>query len=114
MYLQGKARPAKLPKGEALAHYLETAAVAVRLAYCECPSYDRLVPALLEHGTDNLLQHVHFVPGTPVKAMLARPTKGVSEVLDKFADCEFTCEYKYDGERAQVCATALRMLLAID
>lgn len=23
-------------------------------------------------------------------------------MLDKFQDCEFTCEYKYDGERAQL------------
>lgn len=27
---------------------------------------------------------------------------GVSEVLDKFSNQPFTCEYKYDGERAQV------------
>jgi DNA ligase 1 len=92
---------ASLPKGDALANHLAAATVAVRNAYCECPSYDRLVPALLAHGTADLLSHVHFVAGTPVKAMLARPTNGVSEVLDKFADCEFTCEYKYDGERAQ-------------
>jgi DNA ligase-1 len=26
-------------------------------------------------------------------------------VLDKFANQEFTCEYKYDGERAQVHVT---------
>jgi len=49
-----------------------------------------------------LKQHVAFVVGVPVKPMLAKPTTGVSEVLDKFQDIEFTCEYKYDGERAQV------------
>jgi DNA ligase 1 len=100
--MQGKGEADKLPKGEALANHLEAATLSVRNAYCECPSYDLLVPALLQHGTRDLLSHVHFVAGTPVKAMLARPTNGVSEVLDKFADCEFTCEYKYDGERAQV------------
>ena len=52
--------------------------------------------------SQELNKHVHFVPGVPVKPMLAKPTLGISEVLDKFQDTEFTCEYKYDGERAQV------------
>lgn len=60
------------------------------------------MPALLVHGTDALSQHVHFLPGVPVRPMLAKPTTGVGEVLEKFSDCEFTVEYKYDGERAQV------------
>ena len=28
--------------------------------------------------------------------------EGITEVLDRFDKVDFTCEYKYDGERAQV------------
>ena len=82
------------------------------------PNYDLIIPTLLEVGIDGLeekckltpgrtVAHVrrsstNSSPGVPLKPMLAKPTKAIGEVLDRFEGKNFTCEYKYDGERAQV------------
>ena len=68
----------------------------------ELPSYDQIIPPLLEHGVMNLNEHCKLTPGVPLKPMLAKPTKAIGEVLDRFEGKRFTCEFKYDGERAQV------------
>jgi DNA ligase 1 len=74
----------------------------VKGVFSELPSYDIVVPALLEGGWKNLREKCKLTPGVPLKPMLAKPTKSISEVLDRFENREFTCEYKYDGERAQI------------
>lgn len=70
--------------------------------YSELPSYETIIPIMLEHGIFNLKDHCKLRPGVPLKPMLAKPTKAITEVLDRFENQKFTCEYKYDGERAQI------------
>ena len=74
---------AKLPKGEALQELLAAAEATVKQAFCELPNLDLIVPALLEHGLASLHEHAKLNAGIPVKPMLAKPTKGLSEVLDR-------------------------------
>lgn len=78
------------------------AAKIVKQVYSVLPVYDKIVPALLTDGVWNLPKSCTFTLGVPVGPMLAKPTKGVSEILSKFQNTVYTCEYKYDGERAQV------------
>lgn len=87
---------------EELAAKLEEGTNVVKAVFSELPSYNVLIPALLEHGVEGLRGRVKLTPGIPLKPMLAKPTKEIGEVLDRFESRTFTCEYKYDGERAQV------------
>ncbi|XP_024637551.2 DNA ligase 1 isoform X2 [Medicago truncatula] len=81
---------------------LEEAAKIVKKVYSVLPDYDKIVSALLKDGVWELPKKCDFTPGVPVGPMLSKATKSVSEILNKFQGVEFTCEYKYDGERAQI------------
>ncbi|KEY77269.1 DNA ligase Cdc9 [Aspergillus fumigatus] len=84
--------PEKMAQGEAV----------LKTVYSELPAYEVIIPAMLEHGLFNLPKVCKLQPGIPIKPMLAKPTKSITEVLNRFEGKNFTCEYKYDGERAQI------------
>jgi DNA ligase 1 len=55
-------------------------------AICEFPNYAEIIDTILQIGDDTskLKDKCHIRVGIPVKPMLAKPTKGVREVLDRF------------------------------
>lgn len=81
---------------------VEENALIIKTVFCRCPDYNQIIPILIEDGIDVLLDRVQMNPGVPLKPMLAQPTSGISEILTRFDGIEFTCEFKYDGERAQI------------
>ncbi|MED6164083.1 hypothetical protein PIB30_086295 [Stylosanthes scabra] len=81
---------------------VEEAVKIVKQAYSVVPVYDKIISVLLTHGVWKLPSTCNFTPGIPVGPMLSKATKGFSEILSTVKDVEFTCEYKYDGQRAQI------------
>lgn len=98
LYEMQKSNNKKLPSPEKLSQAEEI----VREAFSTVPNYELIIVNAYKYGIFNLLEHSQLTPGVPLKPMLAKPTKSISEVLDRFQGEEFTCEYKYDGERAQI------------
>ncbi|KAH7313347.1 DNA ligase [Stachybotrys elegans] len=81
---------------------LEKGEAMLKTVYSNLPSYEVIIPSMLQSGIMQLSENCKLRPGVPLKPMLAKPTKAITEVLDRFEGQKFTCEYKYDGERAQI------------
>ncbi|CCC82500.1 ATP-dependent DNA ligase [Thermoproteus tenax] len=69
-------------------------------AYNIHPDLGYLAKVVLERGQAGLAQ-VRVTPGVPVMPMLAQRLSTSHEVLTKLGGAAI-CEYKYDGERAQI------------
>lgn len=89
-------------EGEKFKAKLDHAVEEVKAAYNRLPNYEILTKVLLEKGIDGLEEGCQSMISVPLKPMLAQPSKGIEEVLKKFGEHKFTCEFKYDGERAQI------------
>ncbi|KAL5334019.1 ATP-dependent DNA ligase [Aspergillus crustosus] len=90
-------------KKEELTEIYHNAEELVKASYARHPSYNDLVPCLLKTGvSDELLLRCGLQLHIPLMPMLGSITRDLSEMLTKLQSRDFTCEYKYDGQRAQV------------
>ncbi|KAL2329535.1 hypothetical protein Fmac_017116 [Flemingia macrophylla] len=81
---------------------LQALSMEVVEAYNILPNLDLIVPSLMNKGIDFSVSNLSMVPGIPIKPMLAKVTNGIPQALKLFENKAFTCEYKYDGQRAQI------------
>ncbi|KAI4132453.1 MAG: hypothetical protein LQ338_000673 [Usnochroma carphineum] len=99
---KGQGELAKLKK-EALAEVYARGEELVKACFARRPNYNDLVPCLLEVGiSDELLVRCGLALHVPLRPMLGSITRDLGEMLTKLQGREFSCEYKYDGQRAQV------------
>jgi DNA ligase-1 len=92
----------KLSKQE-LAEVYSHGEELVKASFARRPNYNDLVPTLLEIGIDNeLLLRCGLAMHIPLRPMLGGITRDLGEMLTKLNGRDFSCEFKYDGQRAQV------------
>jgi DNA ligase-1 len=90
-------------KKEELAEIYSRNEEIVKACFARRPNYNDLIPALLELGVcDELLLRCGLALHIPLRPMLGSITRDMGEMLTKLQGRDFACEYKYDGQRAQV------------
>ncbi|KAK1753178.1 DNA ligase [Echria macrotheca] len=90
-------------KKEELAEIWARGEEIVKASFARHPDYNDLVPVLLEIGvSEELLVRCGLTLHIPLRPMLGSITRDLSEMLTKLQGRDFACEYKYDGQRAQI------------
>ncbi|KAM7198749.1 hypothetical protein V8F20_006064 [Naviculisporaceae sp. PSN 640] len=100
--IRDAAELAKLKK-EDLADIWSKSEEIVKASHARHPDYNDLIPVMLETGvSEELLIRCGLTLHIPLRPMLGSITRDLSEMLTKLHGREFACEYKYDGQRAQI------------
>ena len=93
---------AKLKKDE-LAEVWAKPEEIVKACFARRPNYNDLIPVLLDVGvSEELLIRCGLTLHIPLRPMLGSITRDLSEMLTKLQGRDFACEFKYDGQRAQI------------
>ncbi|RPA82251.1 putative DNA ligase I [Ascobolus immersus RN42] len=74
----------------------------LKQCFARRPNYNDIVPALIDGGVEELNVRCPSKVHIPLKPMLGSITRDLSEMLIKLQGRDFACEYKYDGQRAQI------------
>ncbi|CAI6338858.1 unnamed protein product [Periconia digitata] len=92
----------KMKKEDLVAIYSRNEEI-VKASFARRPNYNDLIPTLLEIGIcDELLIRCGLSLHVPLRPMLGSITRDMGEMLTKLQGRDFSCEFKYDGQRAQV------------
>ena len=90
-------------KKDGLAETYSKGEELVKACFARRPNYNDLVPCLLRVGiSEELLIRCGLALHIPLRPMLGSITRDLGEMLTKLQGRGFTCEFKYDGQRAQV------------
>lgn len=90
-------------KKDALVEIYSRAEEIVKASFARRPNYDDLVACLLDIGVgEELLVRCGLGLHIPLRPMLGSITRDLGEMLTKLQGRDFACEFKYDGQRAQV------------
>lgn len=90
-------------KKEELTETYSKAEEIVKACFARRPNYNDLVPIMLEIGVcEELLIRCGLTLHIPLRPMLGSITRDLAEMLTKLDGREFACEFKYDGQRAQI------------
>ena len=85
---------------DALSEVFKVKREELERAYHVYPDLGHIAKLLAEKGPEGL-KEVKITPGVPIQPMLAERLNSASEILSKLGGVAL-CEYKYDGERAQI------------
>ncbi|ORY06036.1 hypothetical protein BCR34DRAFT_41785 [Clohesyomyces aquaticus] len=90
-------------KKEQLAELYSKNEEIVKACFARRPNYNDLIPTLLDIGVcDELLLRCGLALHIPLRPMLGSITRDLGEMITKLQGRDFSCEFKYDGQRAQV------------
>ncbi|EPQ63305.1 BgtA-20432 [Blumeria graminis f. sp. tritici] len=88
---------------ETLATFWSNGEELVKSCFAKQPNYNELVTHLLQVGVcDELIARCRLKLHIPILPMLGNVTRDITDVFLKLEGQPFSCEYKYDGQRAQV------------